>query len=200
MNYATINELREYLKQLETSAETILPTADAIIGRATAIIRTAIRNELRDPTFDFTAETPPASARLINAGYGVFLTLPPHIIGSLASIVKASSGLTITAYFQHTAPPNYGNVRLLGDPWGTSPALWMGFYSVSAAWGYGVVPANITELCLEIAVDIWRKKDAGFFAEIGVAGEGSLPVVAEWDRLGVISAFVEQYRRVQRYE
>ena len=199
MNYATINELREYLKQLEASTETILPTADAILDRATAIIRTTIRNELRDPTFDFTADAP-VTARLINAGYGVFLTLPPHAIGSLAGIVKASSGVTITAYFQHTAPPNYGNVRLLGDPWGTSPALWMGWYSVSAAWGYGVVPANITELCLEIAVDIWRKKDAGFFAEIGVAGEGSLPVVAEWDRLGVISAFVEQYRRVQRYE
>ena len=61
MNYATINELREYLKQLEASTETILPTADAILDRATAIIRTTIRNELRDPTFDFTAAAPVAT-------------------------------------------------------------------------------------------------------------------------------------------
>lgn len=200
-SYATVQELRDYLKQVEQSTETTSPMLVTILARATSIIRTAIRNELRDRIFDFDSDTPAAITRSINAGYSVYLALPPHTIGSITSVIKTSSAAAVVGYTEQTTSPHYGALRLTGDAWAiTAPSLWAGWYTVTAAWGYGVVPANINELCLEIAVDIWRKKDAGFFAEIGTAGEGALPVVVEWDRLGVISAFVEQYRRVSRYE
>ena len=200
--YATMDNLKSYLNQLNQAggSSEISPTTLAnILERATSIIRTAVRNELRDPIFDFSASTVLAP-RSLNAGYGVFFPLPPHVVGSVSSVLD-SAGMPVTAYVEQLAPPRYGDLRHTGDLWSdVSPAGWAGRYTVMAQWGYGPVPPSFTELCLEIAVDIWRKKDAGFFPEIGVAGEGSIPVVTEWDRLGIISAFVEQYRREARYE
>jgi hypothetical protein len=199
--YATTAQLQAYLDQVTASTEETERMAD-ILTRATGIVRSAIRNGLRDQTFDFDESTPAATARTVNAGYGPYMTLPPHIIGSVTAVVD-SLGATVSSsdYTEQAHAPHYGALLLSGDPWSTtSPTLWGGRYTVTARWGYGPVPAEIEELCLEIAVDIWRKKDAGFFPEIGTAGEGAIPVVTEWDRLGVVSAFVERYRREDRYE
>jgi hypothetical protein len=199
--YASTDALRSYLDGVVATAEEDENLA-AILARATGIIRSAIRNGLRDESFDFDESTPAASARSVNAGYGPLMALPPHIPDSVTAVVD-SLGATVDSgdYTEQTTPPNYGALRMTGDPWSTtSPALWAGRYAVTARWGYGTVPDEIEELCLEIAVDIWRKKDAGFFPEIGTAGEGAIPVVTEWDRLGVVSAFVERYRREDRYE
>lgn len=200
-SYATTDALRAYLGQVEDTTATDELLGD-ILARATGIIRSAIRNELRDETFDFDATTPAATARSVNAGYGPYFDLPPHVVGSVTAVVD-SEGATVSSsdYIEQAHAPHYGALLLSGDPWSTTtPALWAGRYTVTASWGYGPVPAEIEQLCLEIATDIWRKKDAGFFAEVGVAGEGAIPVVTKWDRLGAISAFVERYRREARYE
>lgn len=200
MNYASTNELREYLGQLPLTGDSSDVVLGGILARATGIIRSAIRNELRDMTFDFDA-APAASTRSI-LGYGAYLTLPPHVAGSVTTVLDTAGDLVAADdYTEHTHPPRYGDLRMVGDVWAEdSTALWAGRYTVTAQWGYGGVPTQMTQLCLEIATDIWRKKDAGFFPEIGVSGEGAIPVVTEWDRLGVISTFVEQYRREMRYE
>ena len=47
-------------------------------------------------------------------------------------------------------------------------------YTVSATFGYTTVPADIVECCLEIAVRIWRGRDAGFSDVVGVEGSGAV--------------------------
>ena len=49
-------------------------------------------------------------------------------------------------------------------------------YRVTAIWGYGPTPPDsIVELCLEIAVNIWRSRDKGGFSEVvGVEGSGAI--------------------------
>jgi hypothetical protein len=199
--YTTVAALRGYLDQVDVSTATDEVLADIII-RATDIIRSAVRNGLRDETFDFTDSTPAATARSLNAGYGPYFVLPPHVVGTVTTVLD-SEGATVSSsdYDEIQHSPDYGDLLLSGDPWSTTaPALWAGRYTVTASWGYGPVPPAFAHLTKEISADIWRKKDAGFFPEVGVAGEGAIPVVTEWDRLGVISAYVERYRREDRYE
>lgn len=200
--YASVPALRAYLEQVENAIEQDEVLGD-ILSRATDIIRSAVRNELRDETFDFDETTPAATERSLNAGYGPYFDLPPHVVGSVSAVVD-SEGATVSSsdYIEQAHAPHYGALLLSGDPWSTTttPALWAGRYTVTASWGYGPVPPGFEHLTLVISVDAWKSKDAGFFPEIGVAGEGAIPVVTKWDRLGVISAFVERYRREARYE
>lgn len=47
-------------------------------------------------------------------------------------------------------------------------------YTITANFGYSAVPDDIKEACLEIAVRIWRGRDAGFSDVVGVEGGGAV--------------------------
>jgi hypothetical protein len=72
-------------------------------------------------------------------------------------------------------------------------------YRVTARWGYGPVPAEIEQVTLELAVNIWRSKDKGGFTEmVGVEGQGGIRAVAHLTRgqQAVLEAWANTMRGV----
>lgn len=93
-----------------------------------------------------------------------YLRLPPYAVGSITGITLG--GVALTDWVER---PNAGAgylYRRAGWPVGT--------YTVDADWGYGPAPAAITQVTLEVAVNIWRGKAKGMYAETaGVSSIGN---------------------------
>lgn len=159
MSYATVDELRVYLKQVSAGAE-VDDDLDAILTRATSIIDGVLG-------FEFGAY-PAVSTRVLYSDGTPYLLLPPCNANSLTTITS-SDGTTWVGYDVRPIRKR----TWLYQPYGW-PALPL---TVSAAWGYGPPPASVTEVCLELAVNIWRSKDKGLFTDvIGVESGGSAVV------------------------
>jgi hypothetical protein len=170
MSYATVEELRAYLTQVNTTtADTTL--LQAVLDRATDIIDKALG-------FSFAAY-PAASAKVIAHAGGSTLNLPAHQVGTV-TVVADNSGSTVlsTTYAEDATGDLYFTTN--NYPYGTSLQglpLWSpGRYTVTAVWGYGPTPPeSIVQVCLEVAVNIWRGKDRGMWTEVvGVEGSGGL--------------------------
>jgi len=166
MAYATVDQLREYLSQVEDGAE-----ADAKLGiildRATDIVDLALG-------FAFVGVDAQATSRDVRARGGVWLQIPPHQVGSVTAVLKVLGRGTIGEVTLDVAA-TYGFVeeddgRLYCD-YGWAP----GWYRVTALWGYGTAPAAIVEVTLELAVNLWRSADRGMYSDvIGVEGGGAV--------------------------
>lgn len=155
-----------------------------ILGRATDIVRAALRACLADPTFDYSA-WPAATTRIVRGYSGMYLTLPPHQAGSV-TLVEYQSATNPEAF---AALPDQWLAETSGQLYRASG--WGGGYGdrpryrVTAVWGYGPdVPDAIEELTLEVAVNDWRSRDKGGFTEIvGVEGAGSVRHIAGLNKL-----------------
>ena len=177
--YASADQLYEYLPQVEN---TLANTArlEAILARATGIVRDALRAALADPTFDYAAYGA-ASTKVLRAYVGEYLSLPAHQFGSVSGV----------AYQTTTSPIAY---QTISDTWEEGadgrlyrPGGWTRGerYQITAVWGYGPdVPAAIEEVALELAVNLWRARDSGgYVTAIGAEGEGSVRVVSGLNKL-----------------
>lgn len=166
----TVNDLRAYLGQVPLGAneDAIL---QAVIDRAWSIV-------VQFLGYEYGAYGAASAKTVVNSG-GQYLYLPPHNPGSITSVVN-QGGTAISA--SDWDEDEYGHLYLVAAnfwyDWGqynTSPSWPRGRYTVTAAWGYGTAPASVSQVTLELAVNMWRGKDRGLWSEaIGVDGSGAL--------------------------
>lgn len=197
--YTSPEAIKARLQQLDASAT---PADDALLETlstdASIIVRTAIRNDLKTRKFDFGALT---GERTAYGRYDQWLPLPVHEAGTVAAVAD-SAGVVVSALTYEEADDEHreGRLRRINvDPWAEDALIWAGRYTVTADFGYGPVPADIADLATDIAVDLWRRRDAGFYGEVGSA-DGAVKVMKALGKQLIISNFVEQYRRAARYE
>lgn len=166
-SYASVTQLREYLGQVATNS-TEDGKLQAILERATAIVGHALG-------FSFAEYSAAASNRDVQSIGGTYLELPAYQAGSITFIKSISSRgatdesvETITDWLAEETFRPYQVYR--GSGW--TDGTW---YRVTAKWGYGPAPADIVEVTLEVAINIWRGKDASFGQpDIGVQGGGGV--------------------------
>lgn len=179
MDYATVESLRAYLDHVEVSTATDEVLGD-IVTRASATVRTSLRSLLADPSFDFADAYAAASTTIVTAYGGMVLLLPPHLAGSVSEVeyVVTTNPTTWAALTDEWYEQQDGSLyRPYGWGYGYHPTGVR--YRVTARWGYGPVPAEIEQVALELAVNMWRSKDKGDFTDvIGVEGQGSIRAVA----------------------
>ncbi len=163
MSYATVVQLRAYLPQVATGA-TIDTALQVILDRAYDIVNLALG-------FTFAAASA-AAAKDVRAQGGQYFDLPAHTIGSVTVVSEVN--FKGTAYESTEILTDFDELED-GRLWrsvGWEPGEW---YRVTAPWGYGVAPAAIVEVELELAVNLWRSKDRGMFSDvIGVEGGGAV--------------------------
>lgn len=178
MSYATVADMRDYLDQLPASVATDAKLQD-ILDRATAIIDT-------DLGFAFgTTSTTTATVY----GDGTDYLQPPRFVAGSVTAVTAPTGYTAPSYVEQDGwlvvtrggrigTPRAGALYTYDPIYEVSvpSAGWLtGLpYTVAATYGYASVPADIVECCLEIAVRIYKAKDAGFSDVVGVDGSGAV--------------------------
>ena len=164
MAYATTAQLRVYLPQVAAGAG-IDAMLQAVLDRAYDIVNLALG-------FTFAAAGI-AAAKDVMAQGGRYLELPAHTLGSVTVVAEVDSKGTLSestidlvGYWDELE-----DGRLYKDD-GWEPGEW---YRVTAPWGYGVAPAAIVEVELELAVNLWRSKDRGMFSDvIGTEGGGAV--------------------------
>jgi hypothetical protein len=173
-SYATVADLREYLKQVGTESDPKAPTTDdslqRLLNRAAGICDDAAVGL----GFHWTAYADTASERLVPGYHGEFLPLPPHEPGSVTQVTLLGTPLQ-AAEWTITPDGSLRRVYTLGwwDPRPREAWTWGGAYwGVTAKWGHGPVPDSLVEANLEIAVNIWRSKDAGRFTNVVGAADG----------------------------
>jgi hypothetical protein len=179
--YATYPQLLQYLPQVDATGEntTLL---NAILERATSIVDGYLGFSYGDYPATATART------VHNYGMAEF-ALPPHEAGSVTAV--AFNGAAVTDY--QTVTDDRGSDVLLatsesGWAYAGYPLWTAGRYVVTAKWGYGPAPDRVVEVVLELAVNLWRAKDAGRFSDVvGVEGGGAV---------GYARAFTDQQRMV----
>jgi hypothetical protein len=170
MSYATVEELRAYLSQVGTTTGDTEQLQD-VLDRATDMIDQALG-------FAFAAYPGSATTKTITHTGGSTLYLPPHQAGTVTVVTDPWADTITSTYY---AEDDHGNLYTTAEnyPYGAHGGVVglfaPGRYVVTAKWGHGPAPASIVEVCLELAVNIWRGKDRGMWTEtIGVDGEGGL--------------------------
>jgi hypothetical protein len=175
----TVADVREYLDKLPGSSTPAGIVVDTTLGHIIERVQSVIERYIRHGYEGYVEE-----ARTI-LGYGSgYLILPVHELGSVS--------LVTTEWLQTVPADNYkedadGNLYLsntsqaFGVPTlGYYPNLfqWLpGRYLVTAGWGWGPVPKDITEVAVEITANIWKEKDKASFSDaIGVDTGGQIVV------------------------
>lgn len=174
MAYADVTQFRQYVPQAGSGDVAIsVEATDAqitdVLERATRIVDGVSRIAFW-PTSQ--SDWPAASAKVVWTERSVWHKLPAYQQGSIVSIVETASGQAITDWEERWEAGIYHLWREAG--WAARR------YTVTAKWGYGPAPADIVEVTLEVAVNLWRGRDRGMFQEVQTgptstgAGGGSL--------------------------
>jgi hypothetical protein len=167
MAYATVADIRQYLNQLpaDVADDALLAT---ILERANGIVNDYL-------TFSFAAwGTVATSKDVLRTVPALWLPLPAHKAGTVPAPITVSSlsgrGTTGESTVLVTDWLEEDDGRLYRDS-GWS----VGWYRVSAIWGYGPAPQTVVEVELRVAVNIWKGRDASQWqADLGVEGQGSV--------------------------
>jgi hypothetical protein len=177
MAYATVQQLRAYLPQVE-SGDSVDAVLQDILERATSLVQHELSLAL---SFWHEHETAPAaSTKTVFSEPSVWLKLPPYVVGSLTSLTAAGETTAITDYEER---PEFGRGYLWRE------AGWAGRrYTVTAVFTAGAPPPVLVELVLEVAVNLYRMKDRGMFQEVQSQGVGIT-------QLRFIGGMTEQQRR-----
>lgn len=145
-----------------------------VLDRATQIIDTLLG-------FGFTLSG--AAGTQIVYGDGTDYLEPPAFVSGSVTAVTAPTGYTVPSYVvkdgvliitrDSLIGPLYGSEALAGRLYHPLGGWLEGVpWTVAATFGYSAYPTDIVEACLEIAVDLWRFKDAGSIKMVGVEGAG----------------------------
>lgn len=171
-SYATVAQFRAMLTQVPAGAAT-----DALIetylDRATAMID----GELGFSFAAFGAAATDKDFRLTRADDTLYL--PAYSPGSITHVYEVSAkGTTYETTdevlsTEYDVLDNYALYRYEGWP--------AGWYRVTAIWGYGEAPADIQQVCLEKAVNLFIGAQGGQFSDIvGVEGAGAVGYNRAW--------------------
>ena len=183
MIYASAAEFRQYLPQAPDDSETDALIAD-VLERATALVDGALGIRF----FDKGVAWPAAAAVTVFSESSVWLKLPAYQEGSITLLTEVGGTTALTDWEEQWGSGRYYLWRESG--WGG------GRYRVTAKWGYGPAPANVVEVVLECAVNLWRMRDRGMYQEVqtgpGNAGTGGGQVTA----LRFIGGLTSQQRAI----
>lgn len=173
MPYATLIDIRRMLQQVEETAE----------NNAVLIDKLAIATQVIDTELGFAFGTATAGTRVVYGDGTDYLVPPAFVAGSVTSVTTLS-GYTIPSYIVSEGMLVVTTLAGVVGSILTYPSLanWRGVggwlkgvpYTVAATYGYSAVPADIKECCIELAVRMWRAKDAGFSDVVGVEGGGAV--------------------------
>lgn len=183
--YATIAMLREYLPQVKEAA-----ASDSLLRRVLARARGIIDSELKFAFFDVDVDSGAvtawgsAAARIIDpVPTDHWVKLPSYKAGSVTSITyldDTGATQTLTDYVEDWNGGRFCLYRA-ADTSTTPPTttqLWVnGPYTVTAIWGFGPPPLEIEEMNLELAVNLWRAREKGSFAELSGPTGGAIKAV-----------------------
>jgi hypothetical protein len=174
MAYATLAQLKAYLNQITDDSQDAL--LEDVLDRATAIIDTVVG-------YSFA---PAASGERVVYGNGTDYLIPPQFVAGTVESVATITGYTVPDYIEQAGAlvvtresltgAAYHSQSLSGAPYGLTGGWLAGVpYTVTADFGVAAtVPLDIQECCLQLAVRIWRAKDAGFSDVVGVEGSGDV--------------------------
>ena len=165
MSYGTLEQIRRLMTQIPDTAATDAVLAECL-DRATAIIDDALG-------FSFTGYPATATAKRFSLGGSQYMYLPYYQAGTLTSIAPVLSDLTTDDAY--TLADDYeiddDDHTLLYAPYGWPRQR----YEVTAKWGYGEAPAEIVEVCLEMAINLWLGGQGGQYSDVvGVEGGGAV--------------------------
>jgi len=185
MSYATVADFRNYLVQVESSTAKDAQL-QSILDRANEILDDALG-------FSFAAWGAAPTERDVECRYGGrWLELPYHKPASV-TVVETVSGRgtssesteAVSDWLEETDGRLYADGGHCG-----------GWYRVTAIWGYGAAPASIVEVEIEIAVNIWRGRDASSWqSDTGVDGQGatSFNRALTWAQRSIIDGVRNRY-------
>ena len=191
MSYATVEQLRQYLPQVKADPKPPEPQPvnellQLVLDRANAIVNEALGFAFGD----WPAETSEHDHECQHRGR--WLEVPYHKVGSVAAVAWLSGRGTASETTEAVADwLEEADGRLYLDN-GWSP----GWYRVEAIWGYGPAPASIVEVELDVAVNIWRGRDAtAWSTEVGAEGVGAVSYnrALTWAQRSIIDAVRLQY-------
>lgn len=164
MSYATLAELRAYLRQAPTGTDGDALLQD-VLDRATDMIETALGG------ITFVAYGATATAKDFRVLQVTDeLAIPAHEVGSVTVVQTLFSKGTLAE--ATTAITDYDELddgRLYREA-GWEP----GWYRITAKWGYGPAPATVVQVTLEVAANIYRMRQSGMSTEIGAEGGGAV--------------------------
>ncbi len=164
MSYATLGELRAYLPQVKDGPDTDLLLTN-VLDRAHAIVDEALG-------FTFAGyDATPTTRDVLCKHNGAWLELPPHKPGTVTAVQSLSGrGTSSETLADETDWLEESDGRLYrGRGWGACS-----WYRITALWGYGQPPESIVEVEIEIAVNIWRGRDASSWqSDTGADGQGA---------------------------
>lgn len=181
--YANTDQLYAYLGQLDSADAAQTALLIDILTRATAKVDRYLRTSIGDPAFTFGAY-PAASTKIVTSNGGIMLTIPAHEQGSVA-LVEYQSASNPVAWTAITDPwEEYASGEIYrAYGWGYQHGYAPIRYRITAAWGYGPVPADIEGITLNLAVNMFRSASKGGFTEIvGAEGGGAMRVVAAFTK------------------
>lgn len=160
MVFATIAALRTYLNQIPESVATDAVLQE-IIERSSSLVAQALY------PVTFQTEMPVASSiRVRTFGSARYLEVPRYWPDTITSIKQ--DGITISSFVIATEKPF--------PEYSVSPYLWpAGVYEITASWGNGYAPDLVTQITLEVAVNIWRTRSTGSFSDTTGGGSAGDP-------------------------
>ncbi|MCP9496086.1 MAG: hypothetical protein MSG64_16685 [Pyrinomonadaceae bacterium MAG19_C2-C3] len=161
MNYANVEQLRQYLPAVSDADETAL---ESIITRASRAIDAYCRRDAGE----FAGTASEGTERVLYGTGAPRMDIPAYVPKS----VSAVSGLNDSPVMFR----EYRGGLVTTDErgvWTPHVQFRKGVpYKVTARWGYEATPADITEACLQLATRWWRAKDEGFSGAIGAITTG----------------------------
>lgn len=175
-SYITAENIADYLDQLTPLDEDVERKLNLIADRATSMI-----NATLGFAFEPYSEPRVPALRPFHALRGPRLYLPAFEPGSVSLV--SLNGTDLTGKWYEDDERRNTLVSVGKWDWRSSavvrscawPTSTVPIYEVEAVWGYGPPPDSVVQLTLEVAVNIWRSKDAGGFAETsGVLSGGAV--------------------------
>jgi len=164
VSYATVAQLREYLSQIPASETTDALLQD-VLDRANRVVDGYLG-------FSFGAYAEGDKDVRAPRNPDEWLEVPTHDAGTVTAVLavsgRGSPGESTSAVMDYLEEDDG---RLYRDA-GWSANAW---YRVSADWGYGEAPADVVEVELRVAVNIWQGRAASqWSSNVGVEGSGAV--------------------------
>lgn len=174
-SYGSVTEIRQYLSQVPSGAANDALLQDCL-DRATAMIDGELGFAFA--AFGATAASKDFCSRVASQ----YLELPAYQAGSITSVYELSAKGTTYESTDEVLATEYD---ILDDV--IRPRLYRyegwpaGWYRVTAIWGYGPAPAEIVQVCLEKAVNLYLGAQGGQFSDVvGIEGGGAVGYNRAW--------------------
>jgi len=170
--YATVMQFREMMSQIpigereDALIETYLDRATAMIDGELGFAFAAFGAAATDQDFYRDTRHEPQ-----------YLTLPAYLAGSITAVNrlsgKGTAGEATEAITDYDELEDGCLYRQAGWP--------AGWYRATAKWGHGEAPADIQQVCLEKATNLFLGAQGGQFSDVvGIEGAGAVGYNRAW--------------------